>query len=69
VKPSEVPAAKETAIAATAAVAPAIAVTKTPALVVVETPSVSWLSDFMALTKARLTTLVLMTTALGFGFG
>jgi len=48
----------------------AAAVAETTPLVVIEEPQSSTvLADFLMLTKARLTLLVLMTTAIGFGFG
>jgi protoheme IX farnesyltransferase len=46
------------------------AVAEAPIIVVAAEPQThTLLADLMMLTKARLTTLVLMTTALGFGFG
>jgi protoheme IX farnesyltransferase len=46
------------------------AVVDAPAIMVVEEPQTyTVLGDLMMLTKARLTMLVLMTTAMGFGFG
>jgi protoheme IX farnesyltransferase len=47
------------------------AVVEAPAVIVVvaEPQSHTLLADLIMLTKARLTTLVLMTTAMGFGFG
>jgi protoheme IX farnesyltransferase len=54
--------------AAVAAEAPVIVAAEAP--VIVAAPrSRSWLGDFAMLTKARLTLLVLMTTAAGFCFG
>jgi len=48
----------------------AVAVVEAPVIVAVAEPqSYSRLDDVMMLTKARLTMLVLMTTAMGFGFG
>jgi len=56
-------------VIATAAVATAVVV-EAPVIVVAEEPQTyTVLGDLMMLTKARLTMLVLMTTAMGFGFG
>jgi protoheme IX farnesyltransferase len=60
VKPNEVNAAA--AVTAAAVEAPAI-------VAAAEQQSYSIFGDVMMLTKARLTLLVLMTTAMGFGFG
>jgi protoheme IX farnesyltransferase len=47
-----------------------VAVAEAPAIAaVVEPQTYTLLNDLVMLTKARLTTLVLMTTAIGFGFG
>ncbi len=54
----------------TAAVATAATVVEAPVIVVAEEPQTyTVLGDLMMLTKARLTMLVLMTTAMGFAFG